>query len=309
MTTWRLLTGDVRDKLTELPPNSIQCVVTSPPYFGLRDYGTAEMVNGKIVDKQIGLDQSPDEYVETLVKIFRQIRRVLKVDGTVWLNLGDSYAAERTGPVIPSFKGTDPGTSVPGERAGNRNPEILRAAGLKTKDLIGIPWRVALALQADGWYLRSDIIWSKPVPMPESVKDRPIKSHEYVFLLTQSDRYYFHTRQLWRMMSVWTIPVQGYKGVHYATFPEDLARRCILAGSRMSGKRCECVALFGNANCRCEPAPADTVLDPFCGSGTAGVVAVCEERNFIGIDLKPDHIAQARERIGQAAPLFAQEQA
>lgn len=394
MTTWRILTGDVRDKLRELPPNSVQCVVTSPPYYGLRDYGTAQWeggdpecdhlrVNDKRVgvkqvsnagtnklgfssicgkcgatriDAQIGLEQSPDDFVMSMVEVFREVRRVLRQDGTLWLNLGDSYAAERKGPVLPDSLRDGNTTGIPDGRAGNRSAEVLREAGIKSKDLMGIPWRVALALQADGWYLRADIIWDKINPMPESVEDRTTKSHEYLFLLAKSERYYFDAPAIYEQYddpegvpdaedlpglelplttfpdhidargkavnkraikrpanragknkrSVWRIPSQPYKGAHYATYPEALVTPCVLAGSRAYGKRCDCKALFGKDTCKC-PEQADTVLDPFCGSGTTGVVAVRHERNFIGIELKPDHVQQARERIGTSVPLFAVE--
>ncbi len=179
-----ILVGDCRTRLAELPDQSVQMCVTSPPYFGLRDYGH---------DGQIGLEQTPDAFVAELVSVFRAVKRVLRDDGTLWLNLGDSYAAMRDSKATPdTLRGDSDGTLVESGKAANRNPANLRASGLKHKDLIGIPWRVAFALQADGWYLRQDIIWHKPNPMPESVKDRCTKAHEYIFLLSKSDRYYYH---------------------------------------------------------------------------------------------------------------------
>ena len=284
-----------------LPDSSVQCVVTSPPYFGLRDYG---------IDGQLGLEKTPDEYVAKLVDVFREVHRVLKGDGVVWLNLGDSYAANRSYQVADN-KHTDVGNTK-----SSRVP-----LGFKPKDLLGIPWRVALALQADGWWLRSDIIWSKPNPMPESVTDRPTRAHEYLFLLTKSARYYYDadaikepvsestlkrfgtttpTRKnpskqglavgsvrgeqclgspngVKNKRSVWNITTQPYKGAHFATFPKKLVEPCVLAGSR-SG---------------------DTVLDPFSGSGTTVLVAKEHGRIGIGLELNPKYIQLAEERLAK----------
>jgi DNA modification methylase len=233
-----VLEGDSRSVLATLPDASVQCCVTSPPYFGLRDYGH---------DGQIGLEATPDAYVAEMVALFREVRRVLKDDGTLWLNLGDSYA--RTG-------GTDRKMSETALVGSTRNTlqqiqnRTTTAAqfGAKEKDLLGIPWRVAFALQADGWYLRSDIIWHKPNPKPESVTDRPTKAHEYVFLLTKSARYYYDAvaiaepsiAETRNARTVWSITTLPYKGAHFATMPPELARRCILAASRGIGKRCDC---------------------------------------------------------------------
>jgi site-specific DNA-methyltransferase (cytosine-N4-specific) len=262
--------GDVRDILPELPADSVDCIVTSPPYWGLRDYGQ---------DGQLGLEATPEEYVANLVGVFRELRRVLKPTGTAWLNLGDSYAStggERT------YGSSDNGT---GRGPGTRRHDVAGNA-MKPKDLVGIPWRVAFALQADGWWLRSDIIWSKPNPMPESVTDRPTKAHEYLFLLTKSARYYFdqeavreentspeqlahnlryakpyaaydertgpngtgqpgntnntgiHSRPGGtgrNLRSVWTIATRPYPGAHFAVFPPELPERCIKAGSSERG--------------------------------------------------------------------------
>ena len=285
MPTARVLVGDVRQRLAELPDCSVQTCVTSPPYWGLRDYGH---------DGQIGLEQTPDEYVAELVEVFREVRRVLADDGTLWLNLGDSY------------NGAAP----------NRSGQHGGVAGLKPKDLVGIPWRVAFALQADGWWLRQDIIWSKPNPMPESVTDRCTKAHEYVFLLTKSARYFYDSvaiseigagrLDLGRMKyegrtnpggwadngrrdeagrnkrSVWTIATKPYGGAHFAVMPEALAEPCILAGSRLG----------------------DLVLDPFTGSGTVGVVALRHDRDFIGTELNPEYAALAEARIYEDGPLM-----
>jgi DNA modification methylase len=304
MSDCRILVGDCRDGMATLPDQSVQTCVTSPPYFGLRDYGH---------DGQIGLEPTPDEFVEALVSVFREVRRVLKDDGTVWLNLGDSYvgSANNGGTASKTMQGTQAATG--------KNLPTKRGEGLKQKDLIGIPWRVAFALQADGWYLRQDIIWHKPNPMPESVQDRCTKAHEYLFLLTKSERYFYdadaiaedlqrpphapgnkasadagHLRndvgidrmqKVWgesgrrNKRSVWTITTKPYSEAHFATFPPDLIEPCILAGSR----------------------PGDVVLDPFGGSGTTGAVAVGHGRRAVLCELNPEYAALAVERVG---PMF-----
>jgi len=277
-----------------LKDESVHCCVTSPPYCGLRDYGVAG---------QIGLERTPEEYVAVLVEVFREVRRVLKADGTLWLNLGDSYQNAKG-----KAHGVDP--KQPARRHGLR-PQDVTIPGLKPKDLVGIPWRVAFALQADGWWLRSDIIWSKPNPMPESVTDRPTKAHEYVFLLAKSERYYYSNEAIRESSfrageipggsiktsilqpsmraasqrpvastrnarSVWTIATTPYPGAHFATFPPELARRCILAGCP----------------------PGGSVLDPFVGSGTTVMVARRLGREGIGLDINPKYLdEQAAQRI------------
>lgn len=348
--------GACLELLRAMPAESVRCCVTSPPYWGLRDYGTATwdggsdacehkgppMQSGKStlvgnghgagkplsptlqeqrqpgrdvcrcgarrVDQQLGLERTPEEYVARLVDVFREVRRVLTDDGTLWLNLGDSYAA-RSYQVSPTKWEKLPqgqGSEVP--------------FGLKPKDLVGIPWRVAFALQADGWWLRQDIIWAKPNPMPESVTDRCTKAHEYVFLLSKSARYYydaaaiawakpdkhcsasaadpklrtkagmFKLQQKWQengppatvnARSVWTIATQPFLGAHFAVMPEALVEPCILAGSK----------------------PGDLVLDPFAGSGTVGVVALRHGRRFVGCELNQDYAQMAIRRV--AGPLFA----
>lgn len=289
--------GDCRDVLKQLPDKSVQCCVTSPPYFGLRNYNHPD---------QIGLEQTPDEYVLHLVEVFREVRRALRDDGTVWLNLGDSYS------------GSGKGGQSESKRSKNWQPGYAnhgKTYGLKNKDLIGIPWRVAFALQADGWYLRQDIIWSKSNPMPESVKDRCTKAHEYVFLLSKNAKYYYdadavkepytdplHIRIQKRgtnpkyqntntkanhlatqnvngrgrnKRSVWHISTTPYKGAHFATFPIALAEPCILAGCPING----------------------TVLDPFGGSGTVGEVCRLNQRNAILIELNPEYEPLIKTRI------------
>lgn len=305
--------GDCREILRSLAPGSVHCVVTSPPYFGLRDYG---------VEGQIGLEQTPEEYVAELVEVFREVRRVLRDDGTLWLNLGDSYAGGNTG-----GKWREGSARADGEVRGdgstsrrNRNG-IGAVGGLKPKDLIGIPWRVAFALQADGWWLRQDVIWHKPNPMPESVRDRCTKAHEYIFLLSKGPRYYFDHEAIreqsvsaagtagnWKgnrdlglpngqtrfakpnlggsidgkrnRRSVWTVATRPFKGAHFATFPPDLVEPCILAGCPAGG----------------------TVLDPFGGAGTTGVVAKKNGRHAILVELNPEYADMARDRIEALAP-------
>ena len=356
-----ILLGDVRQRLSEIPEGSVRTCVTSPPYFGLRDYGTASWEGGdgncdhiqdesktkqfgnpefnenrpsrketktkgfyyekecekcgaKRVDSQIGLEQSPNEYVEQLVQVFREVKRVLRDDGTLWLNLGDSYSGSGKGPSGNLGKTHD-------ERNMEEKHSAIVPDGLKPKDLVGIPWRVAFALQADGWYLRQDIIWAKPNPMPESVTDRCTKSHEYLFLLSKSARYYFDNQAIkepavWagderngegrltydgkrqgqkgegqeafvsisdtrNKRDVWTINTKPFKGAHFAVMPEALVEPCILAGSKES----------------------DTILDPFSGSGTVGLVALTNNREYLGVELNPQYAEMSVERIGLGAEL------
>src|SRR3974390_998869 len=281
--TFTIIPGDCLVALQSLPDESVNCCVTSPPYWGLRDYGAKG---------QIGLEPTPEDYVERLVQVFREVRRVLKTDGTLWMNLGDSYnAAGREG------HGTRIGYKQGTNRASANGTDHNRATApeLKPKDLVGIPWRVAFALQADGWWLRSDIIWSKPNPMPESVTDRPTKAHEYLFLLARSERYYYDADAIaevatcYRMRgpalhpdsvstngnsglcrrpktdfrnrrSVWTIATHPFPEAHFATFPPSLIEPCILAGCPEGG----------------------TALDPFAGSGTTAAVALRLGRRFLG---------------------------
>jgi DNA modification methylase len=300
-----ILRGDCLKVLPTLPAASVQCCVTSPPYWGLRDYG---------INSQLGLEQTPQEYIANLLGVFREVWRVLREDGTLWLNLGDSYATN----VHTGSYGKNADHCSLNSIARTRIPH-----GLKAKDLCGIPWRVAFALQADGWYLRSDIIWYKPNPMPESVTDRPTKAHEYLFLLTKQERYFYDAEAIrensfceagsagtWNgnrdfglpngqsrfgnpnlggsidgfrnKRSVWTIPTQAYAEAHFATFPEDLIKPCILAGSR-SG---------------------DTVLDPFGGSGTTGKVAIEFGRRAVLIELNPDYVELARVRMDVTPGMF-----
>jgi DNA modification methylase len=264
----KIIVGDVRTSLARIETGTIQTCITSPPYWGLRDYGN---------DGQIGLEQSPEEYVAQMVKVFREVKRVLRDDGTLWLNIGDSYSSFRDSKVIPDSLRTGDGTKV--DIANNRNPTILKASGIKHKDLVGIPWMVAFALRADGWYLRQDIIWAKPNPMPESVSDRCTKSHEYLFLLTKSPKYYYDNEAIKELAvtpidtksaqsfkavggkarqnygtnednwvtdgmrnkrDVWTITTKPFKGAHFAVMPEALVEPCLLAGTSAGGHCVKC---------------------------------------------------------------------
>jgi len=378
----KVLNGDCLEVLDQLPEKSVDTCITSPPYYGLRDYNTGKWVGGDEncdhlektsgmsdkntlgpkkhlpntnqanvsgktqykkkcakcgalrKDKQIGLEETPEEYVENMVEVFRKVRRVLKDEGTVWLNLGDSYASNHYTGARDSDTGWKHGELSQGYQA--------RAGGaggvFKVKDLMGIPWMVAFALRADGWYLRQDIIWHKPNPMPESVTDRCTKAHEYIFLLTKQKKYYYdndairepHTwkeskprpsgmernAQKYRAKvnyggagsgfaghsgslkadgtslnhpdgrnkrSVWTVTTKPFKGAHFAVFPPDLITPCVLAGCPKNG----------------------TVLDPFGGAGTTGLVADRNGRNAILIELNDEYAEMARDRIYNDSPLFA----
>jgi DNA modification methylase len=398
----RIIVGDCRDTLRTLPDASVHCCVTSPPYFGLRDYGNAD---------QIGLERTPDAFVAELVAVFREVRRVLRDDGTVWLNLGDSYAAngvrtDTRGGFNDRYFGTDNGGGKQAETIGHVPPAVV-PSGLKPKDLIGIPWRVAFALQADGWWLRQDIIWHKPNPMPESVTDRCTKAHEYIFLLSKSARYYYDAAAIAEeaehpdmkhkstsktpqqsaafmghaptnlgrcgtsdngtrnRRSVWTVATQPFSEAHFATFPPDLIEPCVKAGTSEHGCCPGCGApwerdvkvvapdgrvaattkggksydadgrpLMGDnmidhgvrgsfnaqggrtlthttigwvPSCECpahDPVPC-TVLDPFGGAGTTGLVADRLGRNAILCELNPEYAEMAQRRIAGDAPLFA----
>ena len=296
-----ILFGDCRETLKEFTSKARMCV-TSPPYYGLRDYGGE--------DNQIGQEQSPEEYIETMVDVFRSVRDVLTDDGTLWLNIGDSYYNYRPGKGQALNKQSVSNTKqdLPDEcpRRGNK------LEGLKEKDLIGIPWMLAFALRADGWYLRQDIIWHKPNPMPESVRDRCTKAHEYIFLLSKSKYYHYDNeaikepvKQDWgtrnrtngkyhnpgtglqphsgltksytkrNKRSVWSINKKPYKGAHFATYPEELIEPCILAGSEKN----------------------DIILDPFMGSGTTAVVAKSLGRHYIGCELHEDYGKLIQKRL------------
>jgi DNA modification methylase len=330
--TWRIEQGDWIEVLRTMPDESVHCVVTSPPYWGLRDYGVAG---------QLGLERTPDEYVAKMVEGFREVRRVLRDDGSLWLNLGDSYASAWACKRRSIIGLGSPDDTVERGRM---------AEGLKEKDLCGIPWMVALALRSDGWYLRQDIIWAKPNPMPESVRDRCTKAHEYIFLLSKGERYFYDAGAIsedsvtndirrpygsqgaWELdgrpeeqkhggeprsfrgsqfntgktaehqlgrasdkprvdtflgekrnkRSVWSVSTSPFPEAHFATFPPEIPETCIKAGCPENG----------------------TVLDPFNGAGTTGLVATRLGRNYIGIELKPNYIEMATRRIEQDAPLF-----
>ena len=296
----RFLLGDALEQLRAIPSEIVHTCVTSPPYYNLRDYGT---------EGQIGNEASVEEYINTLVRIFREVRRVLRPDGTLWVNIGDSYATR---------SGNQPPTNT---RNSCGHTTKKTPSGYKYKDMIGVPWQLAFALRADGWYLRQDIIWNKPNCMPEAVKDRCTKSHEYLFLLAKSERYYFDAQAIREPATsekgnartfrgggaytggrahdnsaqvkreshgnvenqtghrnkrdVWTISTNGFRGAHFAVFPEKLVEPCILAGCPAGG----------------------LVLDPFMGSGTTGVVAKRLGRDFVGVEINPDYVEMAAARM------------
>ncbi|MCX7674032.1 MAG: site-specific DNA-methyltransferase [Thiobacillaceae bacterium] len=260
-----LFEGDALQVLQRLPSGAVQCVVTSPPYWGLRDYG---------IEGQIGLEASLPQFLNRLVAVFAEVRRVLRDDGVLWLNIGDGYTSGNRGYRAPDKKNPARAMSVRPD-----TPE-----GLKPKDLLGIPWRLAFALQADGWYLRSDIIWHKPNAIPESVKDRVSRSHEYLFMFTKSQRYHYDQQvmrepaangHLRNRRSVWSVPTQATEHAHYAVFPPALIEPCILSTSR----------------------PEDFVLDPFFGSGTVGLVCQKHHRRFEGIEINPQYVQIALRRL------------
>ena len=307
----KIITGECLEELKKLPDESVNCIITSPPYYGLRDYGTGHWVGGDPncphkrlskyshscttghsqielagnvgdaiykhrcplcgairVDDQIGLEETPDDYANKLVKVFHECKRILKTDGTFWLNIGDTYAV----------------TESKDQEEGSRRDSFYGKP--KPKDMIGIPWMVAFALRKDGWYLRQDIIWEKTNPMPEPVKDRCTKSHEYIFLFSKSEKYYFDepaikeqatssAYSLRHKRDVWKVATTPIKEAHFATFPVNLIQPMILAGTEPNG----------------------IVLDPFFGSGTVGVVSEMYGRQFIGIELKPEYVKIAQERL------------
>ncbi|MCI5142659.1 MAG: site-specific DNA-methyltransferase [Candidatus Electrothrix sp. ATG1] len=260
-----ILEGDALHALNRLPSDSIQCVVTSPPYWGLRDYG---------IGGQIGLEKTLPQFINKLVAIFSEVKRVLRPDGVLWLNIGDGYTSGNRGYRAPDKKNPARAMSV--------RPDT--PSGLKPKDLLGIPWRLAFALQDDGWYLRSDIVWQKPNAMPESVKDRPSRSHEYLFMFSKSEKYFYDREvvkepgangKLRNRRSVWNVNTQPFPGAHFATFPTNLIEPCIIASSRKN----------------------DYVLDPFFGAGTVGVACQTHQRHFVGIELHPKYVSLAVERL------------
>ena len=417
--TVKLYHGDCLQVLGRLEAESVHCVVTSPPYWGLRDYGTATWEGGdprcdhdqrrrehdpdsksstnagaardglagktlcrkcgaRRVDAQLGLEATPEEHVERMVEVFRAVRRVMRKDATLWCNYGDVYYSDPSG-----FAGTDGspfgngGHASRGAKAFGRQKRP-RHPTLKPKDLVGMPWRVAFALQADGWWLRSDIIWAKPNPMPESVTDRPTKSHEHLFLLAKSSTYFYDADAVrepsvtaalveWpgftlrlptqgatagrNLRDVWAIPAEPFPGAHFATFPPKLVEPCIKAGTSEHGCCATCGAPYHreprekpglgtwtkdraqsastspersrhwrqthkhqptdrdewSPGCACAaPVVPCTVLDPFGGAGTVGLVADRLGRNAVLIELNPEYLELARSRIANDAPLFAQ---
>jgi site-specific DNA-methyltransferase (cytosine-N4-specific) len=260
-----LLVGDSRKILPRLPEGIFRTCVTSPPYWSLRDYG---------IEGQIGLEARLDDYIASLVRAFEEVRRVLRRDATLWLNIGDSFTSGGRTWRAPDKKNPF--------RAMDIRPPTPE--GLKPKDLIGIPWRLAFALQAAGWYLRADVIWEKPNCQPESVKDRPTRSHEYVFLFSKGERYFYEGGAVKgpnnrNLRTVWSINTRAHRNAHVATFPPELVEPCIAAGS----------------------SAGDLVLDPFAGSGTTGVVARAMARRFVGIELNPEYADIAKRRLESGA--------
>jgi len=319
---YQLLQGDCIEVMRTLPAGSVQCCVTSPPYFGLRAYLDNADPNKPL---EVGTEETPDAYVAKLVDVFREVRRLLRDDGVLWLNLGDSYA--NTGNPGQDFSASTVGYGGKGRGHLGGQPKKIIPTGIKQKDLFGIPWLVAFALRADGWWLRSEVIWAKKAPRPESVTDRPTKAHEQVFLLTKSANYFYDAdaiaepAQVWtgqaatfarsgpvsdhilpgqsaaqhrsdrtdsvtastrNRRSVWSLGPESYQGAHFATMPTKLVEPCILAGSRVG----------------------DTVLDPFAGSGTTVAVALKHGRRGLGIDLNPAYIELAHERIRRTQPML-----
>lgn len=262
----QIIVGDVLIELKKFSDNSFQSCVTSPPYWGLRDYG---------IPSQIGAEVKLEDYIQNLVNVFREVKRTLTEDGTLWLNIGDAYTSGGR-----TWRDSDKKNK--GRAMNYRAPT---PDGLKPKDLIGVPWRVAFALQADGWYLRSEVIWYKPNAQPESVKDRPARAHEHVFLLSKSEQYFYNHEAVREqgdhglprnLRSVWQVNTEPYPEAHFATFPRALITPCILAGSK----------------------PDSQILDPFFGSGTVGVVSAALQRKFVGIELNPEYVQLARKRLG-----------
>lgn len=256
-----IFSGDALATLSKLPDNSVQTAVTSPPYWSVRDYDH---------DTQIGLEGTLPEYLDKLCHVFAEVHRVLAKDGVLWLNIADGYTSGNR-----KSRAHDKKNPARAMSTRPRTPD-----GLKAKDLIGLPWRLAFRLQEFGWYLRNDIIWQKPNAMPESVKDRPTRSHEYIFMLTKSARYFYDHEAVLEEIgrnrrTVWSVNTKAFKGAHFATFPPDLVLPCILATSR----------------------PGDTILDPFLGSGTTGEVAIKNNRDFIGIELNPEYVQMTERRV------------
>jgi DNA modification methylase len=311
----KILLGDNIETLKTIPDNFINCCITSPPYYGLRDYG---------IENQIGLENTPEEYIQRLVIIFKEVKRVLREDGTLWLNIADTYAGSENGAAhYPESANTYKQQTNKGVLAMPNLPQGKVPNGCKSKDLIGIPWLLAFASRADGWYLRQEIIWHKPNPMPESVTDRCTKSHESIFLLSKSNKYYFNSEAIkenaisppsirdranensniklpnaqQRFSSgereynadgkrnkrdVWTVSINNFRDTHFATFPEKLILPCVLSGCPENG----------------------IVLDPFLGSGTTALVAIKNMRKYIGCEINPDYVKIAEERLAGEKGLF-----
>ncbi len=260
-----IIEGDSLYALKLLPDNFFQCAITSPPYWGLRDYD---------IQGQIGLEETLQQFINHLVSVFNEVKRIIRPDGILWLNIGDGYTSGNRG-----YRAADKKNPARAMSIRPNTPD-----GLKSKDLIGIPWRLAFALQNDGWFLRSDIVWRKPNAMPESVKDRPTRAHEYLFMLTKSEYYFYDFESIKEnglngnrrnKRSVWDVNTQPFSGAHFATFPPKLVEPCVLSSSKTG----------------------DYILDPFFGSGTVGAVSLQHQRRYVGIELNPNYVKIASERL------------
>lgn len=275
MSNYRVMFGDCIDSMRRMSDQSVNCCVTSPPYFGLRDYG---------VDGQIGLEQTAPEYVKNMVSVFREVHRVLRDDGVVFVNIGDTYAGFKDGKFPPQSQSNGNQRGLPVSGAPHRNKKLLELDGFKNKELMGIPWMFAFAMRDAGWYLRQEIIWAKPNYTPEKVRDRFVRSHEHMFLFTKQDKYWFDGDAV-RIPDangssklrndVWTVGTSKYKGAHFATFPTELIEPCVLSGCPVGG----------------------VVIDPFAGSGTTGEVAMKNGRDSVMIELNPEYVMMIHDRM------------
>jgi DNA modification methylase len=264
-----LITGDSKHVLAKLPSGQFRCCITSPPYWSLRDYS---------IPGQIGLERTLDEYIHNLVSVFEEVRRILTDDGTLWLNIGDSFTSGNR-----SWRAPDKKNPIRAMEVRPPTPE-----GLKPKDLVGVPWRIAFGLQSAGWYLRTEIIWNKSNCQPESVKDRPTRCHEYLFLFSKNERYHYDPKAVRgpngrNLRTVWEINTRPYKHAHFATFPPALVQPCLNIGSE----------------------EGDIVVDPFIGSGTTGYVALCLNRRFVGVELNPAYVQIAAKRLKDVVRVHA----
>lgn len=277
MNKYRVIVGDCIESMRGLADQSVNCCVTSPPYFGLRDYG---------VDGQIGLEQRAPEYIKNMVAVFHEVHRVLRDDGVLFVNIGDTYAGFKDGKFPPQSQSNGNQRGMPVSGAPHRNKKLLELDGFRNKELMGIPWRFAFAMRDSGWYLRQEIIWAKPNYTPEKVRDRFVRSHEHIFLFTKQDNYWFDgdsvrvpdaTGSDKLRPDVWSVPVSKFKGAHFATFPPELIEPCILSGCPVGG----------------------VVLDPFAGSGTTAEVSARNGRDSVMIELNPEYAMMIHHRMSK----------